>query len=32
MIEYFDDDKFESVRYVEEQRRRIQKNNIGTIQ
>ena len=25
MIEYFDDDKFESVRYVEEQQRKIQK-------
>ena len=25
MIEYFDDDEFESTRYAEEQRRRIQK-------
>ena len=25
MTEYFDDDEFESIRYVEEQRRRIQK-------
>ena len=25
MSEYFDDDEFESVRYAEEQRRRIQK-------
>ena len=42
MAEYFDDDEFESVRYAEEQRLRIQKEkqrrriqkkkNIGTIQ
>ena len=25
MTEYFDDDEFESIRYAEEQRRRIQK-------
>ena len=25
MIEYYDDDEFESVRYAEEQRRRVQK-------
>ena len=28
MTEYYDDDEFESTRYVEEQRRRIQKEKI----
>ena len=32
MTEYFDDDEFESIRYAEEQRRRIQKKIFGTIQ